>query len=59
MRERAGRRRIVAATGIGSAALLGTSLSTKAGSPQFYILTAGVAGSWAVGALGSAPIRWT
>jgi hypothetical protein len=50
-------RRIVTATGIGGAALLGTSLSTKAGSPQFYILTIGVTGTWAAGALSSGPIQ--
>jgi hypothetical protein len=44
---------VVIATGIGGAGLLGISLSTKPGSPQFYILTMGVAGTWAAGALGS------
>jgi uncharacterized protein len=53
---RARHRRIVTATGIGGAGLLGTSLSTKAGSPQFYLLTMGVAGTWAAGALSSEPI---
>jgi membrane protease YdiL (CAAX protease family) len=53
---RARRRRIVTATGIGGAGLLGISLSTKAGSPQFYILTMGLAGTWAAGALGSGPL---
>ncbi len=52
---RARNARIVTATGIGGAALLGTSLSTKAGSPEFYILTIGVAGTWAVGAPASGP----
>jgi hypothetical protein len=41
---RARRRLIVTATGIGGAGLLGISLSAKAGSPQFYILTTGLAG---------------
>jgi uncharacterized protein len=50
------RRLIVTATGIGGAGLLGISLSTKAGSPQFYILTMGLAGTWAAGALASGPI---
>ena len=43
---RARRRRVVTATGIGGASLLGISLSTKAGSPQFYLLTMGLAGTW-------------
>jgi uncharacterized protein len=50
------RRRIVTASGIGSAGLLGISLSAKPGSPQFYLLTMGLAGSWAAGALSSGPI---
>jgi uncharacterized protein len=49
-------RRVVIATSIGGAGLLGISLSTKAGSPQFYVLTMGLAGTWAVGALGSGPL---
>ena len=53
------RRRIVTATGIGGAGLLGISLSTKAGSPQFYILTMGLAGTWAAGALSSGPLPLT
>ncbi len=53
---RARRRRIVTATGIGGAGLLGISLSTKAGSPQFYILTMGLAGTWAAGAISSGPL---
>jgi membrane protease YdiL (CAAX protease family) len=54
---RARRRRVVTvtATGIGGAGLLGISLSTKAGSPQFYLLTMGLAGTWAAGALSSGP----
>jgi len=53
----AGRRddRILAATGIGGAGLLGVSLSTRPGSPQFYLLTLGLAGTWAAGALHSGP----
>jgi CAAX protease family protein len=50
------RGRVLAATGIGGAGLLGISLSTKPGSPQFYILTIGLAGTWAAGALGSGPV---
>src|SRR5271166_6708799 len=53
---RARRRRVVTATGIGGAGLLGISLSTRAGSPQFYILTMGLAGTWAAGALGAGPL---
>jgi CAAX protease family protein len=53
---RARRRRAVTATGIGGAGLLGISLSTKAGSPQFYLLTMGLAGTWAAGALSSGPL---
>ncbi len=53
---RARRRRIVTATGIGGAGLLGLSLSTRAGSPQFYILTMGLAGTWASAALGAGPL---
>jgi uncharacterized protein len=50
------RRRRVTAAGVGGAGLLGITLSTKAGSPQFYVLTLGLAGTWAVGALGSGPV---
>jgi hypothetical protein len=50
------RRRAVTATGIGGAGLLGISLSTKAGSPQFYLLTMGLAGTWAAGALACGPL---
>jgi uncharacterized protein len=53
---RAERLRVVTATGIGGAGLMGISLSTRAGSPQFYILTMGLAGTWAVGALCSGPL---
>jgi hypothetical protein len=55
---RARRRLIVTATatGIGGAGLLGISLSAKAGSRQFYILTMGLAGTWAAGALSSGPL---
>lgn len=53
---RARRRRIITATGIGGAGLLGLSLSTRPGSPQFYLLTMGLAGTWAAGALSSGPL---
>ena len=51
------RRRLVIATGIGGAGLLGISLSAKPGSPQFYVLTMGVAGTWAAGALSTGPLH--
>ena len=53
---RARRRRVVTVTGIGGAGLLGISLSTRPGSPQFYLLTMGLAGTWATGALSSGPL---
>jgi uncharacterized protein len=53
---RARRRRVVTATGIGGAGLLAISLSTKADSPRFYLLTMGLAGTWAAGALSSGPL---
>lgn len=49
----AGRGPVLVATGIGGTALLGLSLSTEPGSPRFYILTMGLAGTWAAGALSS------
>ena len=39
------------------AALLGLSLSSKPGSRRFYVLTFGVAATWAGGALGSGPLH--
>ena len=53
---RARRGPVLAATGIGGTALLGISLSTKPGSPRFYLLTMGLAGTWAAGALSSGPL---
>src|SRR5213079_989933 len=50
------RRRAVIATGIGGAGLLRVSLSSPPGSRRFYLLTMGLAGTWAVGALGSGPL---
>ena len=50
------RRRAVIATGIGGAGLLGVSLSSPPGSRRFYLLTMGLAGTWAAGALGSGPL---
>lgn len=46
------------AAGIGAAALLRSSFTARAGSPRFYLLTAGLAGTWTVGALGAGPIPW-
>ena len=43
----------LAGAGIGGTALLGISLSTRPGSPQFYALTMGLAGTWATGAAAS------
>jgi membrane protease YdiL (CAAX protease family) len=51
------RRRVVAGVSLAGAGLLGTSLSTKPGSPQFYGLTLGVAATWIVGGLGSGPVH--
>ncbi|MDQ3404599.1 MAG: CPBP family intramembrane metalloprotease [Actinomycetota bacterium] len=57
------RRRRVVATGvsIAGAGLLGTSLSSKPGSPQFYAWTLGTAATWVVGGLASGPLHlgWT
>jgi membrane protease YdiL (CAAX protease family) len=50
------RRRIVAGTAGAGASLLGLSLSTEAGSPEFYALTLGVASVWAIGGLASGPL---
>lgn len=47
---------VLAAAGTGAAALLGLSLSTRPGSPRFYFLTMGLAGTWAAGALSSGPL---
>ncbi len=47
------RRRVVGATSVVGAGLLGASLSSPPGSRRFYLSTAAVAGVWAAGALGS------
>ena len=52
------RRRIVTGAGITGATLLGLSLSSKPGTRRFYVLTFGVAATWAGGALGSGPLHW-
>jgi uncharacterized protein len=51
------RRRVTGATAVTGAALLGMSLSTPPGSPRFYWLTLGVAGTWIVGGLASGPLH--
>jgi uncharacterized protein len=52
------RRRIVTATGISGAGLLAASFSARAGSRQFYLLTTGLAATWAGGALAAGPLPW-
>src|SRR4051794_41856115 len=47
------RRRGTGATAVTGAALLGVSLSTPPGSPRFYWLTLGGAGTWIVGGAAS------
>jgi uncharacterized protein len=44
--------------GLGAAALLRSSFAAQAGSTRFYLLTAGLAGTWTGGALGAGPIPW-
>jgi membrane protease YdiL (CAAX protease family) len=51
------RRRITGAVAVTGASLLGISLSTPPGSPRFYGLTLGVAGTWVVGGLASGPLH--
>lgn len=51
------RRRVVAATSVAGASLLGASLSTRAGSREFYLSTATVAGVWALGGALSGPLH--
>jgi hypothetical protein len=51
------RRRVTGAVAVTGAALLGVSLSTPPGSPRFYGLTLGVAGTWVVGGLASGPLH--
>lgn len=54
---RARRRTVVTAAGLGGAALLAASLSSKPDSRRFYLLTIAVAGTWTAGALGSGPLH--
>ncbi len=51
------RRRVVAAVSLTGAGLLGVSLSTRPGSPQFYAATLGVAGVWVVGGVAAGPLH--
>ncbi|MBA2561018.1 MAG: CPBP family intramembrane metalloprotease [Propionibacteriales bacterium] len=51
------RRRVVAGVSLLGTGLLGTSLSTKPGSTQFYWLTAAVAATWTAGGLLSGPLH--
>lgn len=55
------RRRVVAGVSVAGAGLLGVSLSTRPGSPRFYALTLGVAGTWVAGGMRSGPLHlgWT
>lgn len=54
---RSRRRRVVAATAVTGAGLLGASLSTAPGSREFYLSTAAVAGVWTAGGLASGPLH--
>ncbi len=49
------RRRVVAATAVAGAGLLGASLSTRPGSREFYLSSAAVAGVWIGGGVGLGP----
>ncbi|MGY1831213.1 CPBP family intramembrane glutamic endopeptidase [Geodermatophilus sp. SYSU D01180] len=51
------RRRVTGAVAVAGASLLGVSLSTPPGSPRFYGLTLGVAGTWVAGGLASGPLH--
>jgi membrane protease YdiL (CAAX protease family) len=51
------RRRVVAATAVTGAGLLGVSLSTPPGSREFYLSTSAVAGVWTLGGLASGPLH--
>lgn len=56
-RVRATRRRAVSAVGLGGAALLATSLSSRPGSKRFVVLTLATAATWTGGALVSGPLH--
>ncbi|MGY1671680.1 CPBP family intramembrane glutamic endopeptidase [Geodermatophilus sp. SYSU D00710] len=51
------RRRVTGTVAVAGASLLGVSLSTPPGSPCFYGLTLGVAGTWVAGGLASGPLH--
>lgn len=51
------RRRVVAATGLAGAGLLGASLSTRPDSTRFYGLTFATAATWVVGGLASGTLH--
>ena len=51
------RRRVVTGVSVVGAGLLGTSLSTKPGSKEFYVLTLAVASTWFAGAVASGPLH--
>jgi uncharacterized protein len=51
------RRRVVGTVSVAGAGLLGLSLSTRPGSPQFYGSTLGVAATWLVGSAASGPLH--
>lgn len=51
------RRKVVAATSVVGAGLLGVGLSAEPGSRRFYTTTMGVAAVWAVGGVASGPLH--
>lgn len=51
------RRRVVAGVSVTGAGLLGASLSTRPGSPQFYAATLSVAAVWTAGGILSGPLH--
>jgi membrane protease YdiL (CAAX protease family) len=56
--RRARPRRVITVTGLAGAGLLAASLSVRAGSRQFYLLTAALACTWAGGARAAGPLPW-
>lgn len=59
--ELARRRWVVAGGCVAGTSMLGLSLSTRPGSPEFYVATLSVAGIWAAGGLAAGPLHlgWT
>ncbi len=51
------RRRVVAATSLAGAGMLGAGLSTKPDSPAFYGMTLGTAATWVIGGLASGKLH--